>query len=308
MIEEFINKLQSDERFLTLEVTPTHSPNFTKTINSIKKLNLDKMVDGFSTTDNPLARLKYNSMFSALKLQQTFKKPCISTMSMRDRNKIALQSDMLGMNEFDLRIILALTGDPARISDQPNAKAVNEGRSTLLLDMIRCFNSGIDYSGKPFKDKPRNIFPFAVTNAAAKNKKTIYKNMITKLNHGAIALITQPVYDVENAKTLIELFEEAKKELRLLETNPTLILGFFPITKLRTAQFLASHVPGIYVPSSWMEKLLSAQNISKEEEIRVGMNLSKNTFKSLYKIHPKIHFMAANHFDTVKEILKVSFQ
>jgi 5,10-methylenetetrahydrofolate reductase len=305
MIEKFINKLQN-QKFLTLEVTPAHSPNFTKTVEVIKNLALNDIVDGFSTTDNPLARLRYNSSFSALKLQQTFKKPCIVTMSMRDRNKIALQSDMLGMNEFDLRIILALTGDPARISDQPNAKAVNEGRSTLLLDMIKCYNSGIDYSGKPFKELPKPIYPFAVTNAYAKNQKIIYKNILTKLNHGAIAIITQPVYDTENAKMLIELFDEAKKELKFLEINPTLVLGFFPITKLRTAQFLASHVPGIHVPSHWMEKLLSAKAISEEEELKVGMDLSTNAFKSLYKIHPKIHFMAANHFNIIKEILKVS--
>ncbi len=305
MIEKFINKLQN-QKFLTLEVTPPHSPNFTSIVESIKNLKLNDMVDGFSTTDNPLARLKYSSLFSALKLQQSFQKPCITTMSMRDRNKIALQSDMLGMNEYDLRVILALTGDPARISDQPNAKAVNEGRSTLLLDMIKCYNSGIDYAGKPFTEALKTIYPFAVTNAYAKNKKTIYKNILTKLNHGAIAIITQPVYDIENAKMLIELFEEAKKELNFLDVNPILVFGFFPITKLRTAQFLSSHVPGIHVPSSWMKKLLLAKEVSETQEIKVGMDLSQKAFKDLYTFHPKIHFMAANHFNIVKEILKVS--
>ncbi len=300
MIKNFIDKLQN-KNFLTLEVTPAHSTNFSTIVKNIKDLELNEIVDGFSTTDNPLARLKYNSMFSALKLQNSFNKPCITTMTMRDRNKIALQSDMLGMNDFDLRVILAITGDPARISDQPNAKAVNEGRSTLLLDMIRCFNNGIDYSGKPFKESPKTIYPFAVTNAIAKNSKTIYKNMVKKLSHGAVGLITQPVYDEENAKMLIELFEEAKKEVKLIDTNPTLILGFFPITKLRTAQFLSSHVPGIYVPQTWMEKLLST-----EDEEKTGMELSIKTFQNLYKLHPKIHFMAANNFNLVKKILEIS--
>jgi 5,10-methylenetetrahydrofolate reductase len=245
-------------------------------------------------------------MFSALQLQTNFNKPCITTMTMRDRNKIALQSDMLGMNEFDLRVILALTGDPARISDQPNAKAVNEGRSTLLMDMIRCFNSGIDYSGKPFKEAPKTIYPFAVTNAIAKNKKTIYKKMLLKLNHGALALITQPVYDVENAKMLLELFEKAKKEAKFPDTDPVLILGFFPITKLRTAQFLYSHVPGIHVPDYWMEKLAISKEKGEKEEIKMGMQLSQKAFMDIYKLHPKIHFMSANHFGLVKEILEIS--
>ena len=302
MVESFIKKLHSDS-FLSLEVTPPHAPTLDNIIENIKKYELDKLVDGFSTTDNPLARLKYDSMFSALKLQQTFNKACITTMSMRDRNKIALQSDLLGMNDFDLRVVLALTGDPAKSSDQPNAKAVNEGRSTLLLDMIKCFNSGIDYSGKPFKITPKKIYPFAVSNAYAKNIKTLYKNMLTKLSHGASAIITQPVYDKENAKMLLDIFENAKQDTKFLDNDPVLILGFFPITRLRTAQFLNSHVPGIHVPTYWMEKLLHAKEISQEEEFNVGIELSKKTFNEIYSINKKIHLMSANHFEIIKKIL-----
>ena len=302
MIENFIKKLYGSD-FLSLEVTPPHAPTLENIIENIKKYKLDSLVDGFSTTDNPLARLKYDSMFSALKLQQTFNKACITTMSMRDRNKIALQSDLLGMNDFDLRVVLALTGDPAKSSDQPNTKSVNEGRSTLLLDMIKCFNSGIDYSGKPFKIAPKKIYPFAVTNAYAKNSKTLYKNIYTKLSHGAIAVITQPVYDIENAKNILKIFEEAKKDIPFLENNPVLILGFFPITRLRTAQFLNSHVPGIHVPTYWMEKLLHAKEISEDEEFKVGIELSKKTFNEIYSLNRKVHLMSANHFEIVKKIV-----
>jgi len=302
MIENFIKKLYGND-FLSLEVTPPHAPTLENIIENIKKYKLDSLVDGFSTTDNPLARLKYDSMFSALKLQQTFNKACITTMSMRDRNKIALQSDLLGMNDFDLRVVLALTGDPAKSSDQPNTKGVNEGRSTLLLDMIKCFNSGIDYSGKPFKIAPKKIYPFAVSNAYAKNSKTLYKNIYTKLSHGAIAVITQPVYDIENAKNILKIFEEAKKDIPFLENDPVLILGFFPITRLRTAQFLNSHVPGIHVPTYWMEKLLHAKEISEDEEFKVGIELSKKTFNEIYSLNRKVHLMSANHFEIVKKIV-----
>ncbi len=304
MIESFIKKLYSNS-FISLEVTPPHAPSLDKAIADIKRYKLDKIVDGFSTTDNPLARLKYNSMFSALKLQQTFKKACITTMSMRDRNKIALQSDLLGMNDFDLRVVLALTGDPAKASDQPNSKAVNEGRSTLLLDIIKCFNNGIDYAGKPFKIAPKKIYPFAVTNAVAKNKKSIYKNLKLKLSHGAKAIITQPVYDKQSAQMLLELFEEAKKDTEFLEDDPVLIIGFFPITKLRTAQFLNSHVPGIHVPNIWVEELSIAKEKSIEQEIQKGMELSKEAFLDIYKTHPKIHFMSANHFEIASKIISL---
>ncbi len=303
MIEQLIEKLQHDS-FLTLETTPMHEPTFEPILQKIEQFELDKKVDGFTTTDNPLARLKYNALFGALKLQNRFQKPVIATMSMRDRNKVALQSDLLGANEHDLRTILCLTGDPANASDQPLLKGVFEGNSTLLLDIIQCFNSGIDYSGKPFKTQPKPIYPFAVCNAHANAPKHLMKKMATKISHGARGIITQPVYSAENATILLELFNEAKMQVNKPQASSSqLVLGFFPIVRLRTAQFLAAHVPGVHVPEMWMEKLSTAKKISEEEERKVGFELSLGTFKMLQKIHPKMHIMSADNFGLVADLL-----
>ena len=269
MFETLIQKLQED-KYLTLETTPQHEPSMHNIIEKIKKFKLQDKVDGFSCTDNPLAKLKYNSLFAAKMLQDRFQKPVIATMSLRDRNKIALQSDLLGANEVDVRAILALTGDPATISDQPHTKGVFESDSSLLLDIISCFNSGINYAGKPFAHKPREIYPFAVINSYAKNPKTLQKKMQKKIKHGALGIITQPIYDIESAKLLLEL----KAELKPNSTE--LIFGIFPITKLRTAQFLSAHVPGINVPNSWIEALREANEKGADEEYPVGFKLSKN--------------------------------
>ena len=302
MFSQLIDKLQNSS-YITLETTPGHSPKFSNVIEKIESLGLDKLVDGFSTTDNPLAKLKYNALFAAKMLQDKFDKPVIATMSMRDRNIIALQSDLLGANEVDVRAILALTGDPAKLSDQPHVKGVFESDSSLLLDIIACFNSSIDYAGKPFTIKPEQIYPFSVVNSYAKNPKTLQKKMQKKISKGAVGIITQPVYDIENTKLLLELMENAKKECSVNETNTTLILGVFPITKLRTAQFLASHVPGINVPDYWIERLRAANEISPQEEYKVGFELSRELFESIKAIHPKIHLMTANQFDIAKELL-----
>ncbi|MDD2789876.1 MAG: methylenetetrahydrofolate reductase [Sulfurimonas sp.] len=302
MFDTLINKLQNGT-YITLETTPGHSPQFSPIIEKIEELGLDKLVDGFSTTDNPLAKLKYNALFAAKMLQDRFHKPVIATMSMRDRNKIALQSDLLGANEVDIRTILALTGDPATLSDQPHVKGVFEGDSSLLLDIISAFNSGMNYVGKPFTPAPQHIYPFAVVNSYAKNPKTLQKKMQRKITHGAVGIITQPVYDLENAKQLLELKELANKEVRYDNKSAELILGIFPITKLRTAQFLSAHVPGINVPEYWIEALRSAHDISPEEEYKVGFELSKNLFDSIKAYHPKIHLMTANQFQIAKEIL-----
>ncbi len=302
VFEQLIDRLHNGT-YITLETTPSHSPRFAPIIERIAALELEKDVDAFSTTDNPLAKLKYNALFAAKMLQDRFDKPVIATMSMRDRNRIALQSDLLGANEVDVRAILALTGDPAKISDQPHSKGVFESDSSLLLDMISCFNSGIDYAGKPLAEQPEPIYPFAVINSYAKNPKTLQKKMLKKMAHGAQGIITQPVYDVENAELLLELLENAKAESEERRES-TLILGIFPITKLRTAQFLASHVPGINVPSNWIESLRKAHEISPEEEYKVGFDLSKQLFDDLKALHPKIHLMTANQFKIAKEILR----
>ena len=302
MFHTLIDKLQNST-YITLETTPGHSPQFIPTVDKIEALGLQNLVDGFSTTDNPLAKLKYNALFAAKILQERFNKPVIATMSMRDRNKIALQSDLLGANEVDIRAILALTGDPATISDQPHAKGVFEADSSLLLEIISAFNSGMNYAGKPFTHKPKEIYPFAVVNSYAKNPKTLQKKMQKKIKNGALGIITQPVYDLENAKQLLELNENAKKECCSESKSAELILGLFPITKLRTAQFLSAHVPGIHVPDIWIEKLRVANAQSPEEEYKVGFELSKNLFDDLKQLHPKLHLMTANQFQLAHDIL-----
>lgn len=300
MFDELIQKLLTD-RYISLETTPPKKPTISTIIDEISQFNLDKKVDAFTTTDNPLAKLKYSAILGAIKVQNAFNKPVIATISMRDRNKIALQSDLLGANDFDIRAFLALTGDSPRASDQPNSKGVFEGDSTLMLDIIKCFNAGIDYAGREFKTKPKPIYPFAVSNAYAKNNQTIIKKMSKKLRHGAQGIITQPIFDIDTLRILISNMNEAKSLLG--NHNSELIIGLFPITRLKTAQFLSAHVPGIFVPRSWEDALFSASKISVEEEYKVGMALSKGLYEEVMKIHPKVHIMTANKFNVAHDLI-----
>jgi len=294
--------LEIKDKVITLETTPPKLPTLEPMLEKLQKSEAYKYVDGFSTTDCPLSKLKYNSIIAAFKLQEKFKKPAIATMSMRDRNKIALQSDLLGANDLGVTNILALTGDPAKMSDQPNVKGVVEGSSILLLEIIRAFNNGMDYSGKEFKIKPKPITPFVVSNSYAKNFSSIERKIYKKVKNYAKAVITQPVYDLEIVDKMIEIMQNVKNEFNDERKEAQIIFGFFPITRLKTAQFLHSHVPGIYVPDSWIEKLIKAHKIGEKEEYKVGMELSKNLFQKLLKKHPKIHIMTANRFEIVKEL------
>jgi methylenetetrahydrofolate reductase (NADPH) len=302
MFNTLINKLHN-ESYITLETTPSHSATFNPIIETLQELELGDKFDGFTTTDNPLAKMKYNAILAAIKLQQAFNKPVLATMSMRDKNIIALQSDMLGANDFDVRSFLFVTGDPATMSDQPGAKGVFSANSIELLNIVKYFNAGIDYAGKKITIAPKEIYPFAVSNSYAKNMKSLQKKMHKKIENGALGLVTQPVYDIENAKELLALFNEAKSSYSDERSKAEIIFGIFPITRLKTAQFLASHVPGIHVPNSWIDALFKANKISSEEEYNVGIELSKKLFRDIHALHPKIHLMTANKFDIAQTLI-----
>jgi len=304
MFEKFCKKLQSDEPFITVEITPPHGASIDKIIENIKLLNLDKQVAGFSVTDNPLAKLKMDATLSAIKVQNSFNKPVIATMSMRDKNKLSLQSTLLGANDFNLRTILALTGDPAKLSDQPEVKGVLERDSTLLLSIIYRLNNGLDYNNQPLNPKPKPIYPFAVSNAYAKNMNNIKKKIIKKLNYGARGIITQPVYDLDNAKELIEIFEECKvKSVRDMAKDAKLILGQFPVVRARTANFISDNVPGITVPKDIIDEMNLAGMDGEEKEQEVGFALSKEIFDNIMKIYPKVHLMTHNRFDLCLQLI-----
>ncbi|BAF71600.1 methylenetetrahydrofolate reductase [Sulfurovum sp. NBC37-1] len=304
MFEKFCDILCGDKNFITVEVNPPHGASLDKILEDIKKYKLHEKVTGFSCTDNPLAKLKMSGVLSAIRLQQTFKKPVIATMSMRDKNKLSLQSTLLGANDFDLRCILALTGDPAKFSDQPEVKGVLERDSTLLLSIIYHLNNGVDYSNKPLNPAPKPIYPFAVSNSYARNMRSLQKRIVKKLDYGARAIITQPVYDLENAMELLELFEEAKTmSVRETSKEAHLILGQFPIVRARTANFIDDKVPGISVPKDIIDEMNLAAMDGEEKEQEVGFTLSKKIFDEMMKKHGKVHMMTHNRFDLCSELI-----
>lgn len=295
MFTQFINKLQNDT-FITLETTPGHSATCGDIIENVKNLGLDKLVDGFTTTDSPLSKMKLNSIMAAIRLQQHFAKPAIATMTMRDRNIIALQSDLLGANEFDVRAILAITGDSVKISDQPNPKAVLEGDSTKLLEIIRYLNSGTDLAQKQLKVAPKPIYPFTVSGSNVDKPDALRKKMVKKLKGGTVAIVTQPIFDAAQIAPLQAIFEEAKAQTE--NKDAQLVIGTFPVVKFKTANFLDKKVPGANIPKFWLERLENSG-----DEYQTGFELSKEIFDTVMRSHGKAHLMAANNFALARDIL-----
>lgn len=303
VFEPLLEKL-ADGSWLSLETTPGKSATFDPIIKRLRDLGLNDRVDAFTVTDNPLAKLRYGSLFGAVRLQNAFGKPVLATLSMRDRNLIGLQSDLLGCNEAGIRAFLVVTGDPASLSDQPHAKGVFEANSIELLKIMGYFNRGIDYAGKPILAAPKPIFPFAVTNAHAKNSASLKRKLQKKIENGALGVISQPVFSLEDAFKLVKIFEEAKAPYTDHRANARLILGLFPLTRLKTAQFISAHVPGIHVPDHWLSALFEANKQSQEQEEKIGLQMSKQLYHDLRQANLPVHLMTANRFENALALIE----
>jgi 5,10-methylenetetrahydrofolate reductase len=131
------------------------------------------------------------------------------------------------------------------------------------------------------------------------------KRMVKKLNYGARAIITQPVYDINNAKELLDIFEQAKLEsIRDTAKEAQLVIGQFPIVRARTANFIDDKVPGISVPKDIIDEMNLAAMDGDAKEQQVGFDISKQIFDDIMKHHGKVHLMTHNRFDLCSELIE----
>lgn len=299
---------------------------------SAQAKTLSDTIDAFVCTDSPLARFKPSSILSSIKLQNALEKPLICTLSMRDRNSMALCGEILGANEFGLRVFLSLTGDPIKLGDCAESKGVFEENSLKLARIIRDLNSGIALNGKPLASPVSKIYNFAVINSYSNNPASLATKIKRKLANAPIcAFFTQPIFARQSAEFLLEALESAKREIAQgyaqegasqERENPNcdtsyeenhqtnrdtqIIFGFFPVLSFRVAVFLRDKLPGVYIPQEWLERLESASAKGKDYEREVGLELSRKVWEELHDLCdsvPKIHFMSSNHIELLREFL-----
>lgn len=304
-IDSFMQALYSN-KCITYELCPDRSASVDNLIEKVKKAGLECMesklnaIDAFVCTDLPLAKLKHHCTLAAIKLQQNLKKPVVCTTSMRDKNSLSLSAEILGLNEFNVRLFLALSGDSIKLGDQPQAKAVFEGNSLRILEIIECLNKGRDLNGNEIHGEIKSIHGFTVMDSYSKNKDVLKKKMESKIKGGAKAIFTQPIYDIPTLDTLLEWLDEINAKYN---QSCVLMHGFFPLTRYKVALFLRDSLPGVFLPNHWVEDLESASLKGIEYEREIGMQKSMELFSSLYKKHPKIHFMNNNNTMYARKIL-----
>ena len=301
-VENFIKKLENNNEYcFTLEISPQAKYDLSYIEEKINNSQIQNYTDAFVVTDSPFANIKISPILAAIQLQQRLNnnKPFIATQTMRDKNSLALQNDLIGANYFDIRMILAVTGDAIANGNQKQAKGVFEGNSNLLIDIIKNLNKSKSLGEFTFKEPLKPIYPFCVINSYAKNDDSLKVRLAKKANSGVKAIFTQPIYEVERLDFLLKCIDELP-----LKEKPILVPGFFPVLTYKTAYFIYYKLSGSYIPEKWLSKLKKSSDKSEEEERKTAIELSSKLFEDMLKIHKKMHIMSLNNYEFVVDLLK----
>ena len=233
----------------------------------IAQLLKDK-VHAVNITDGSRAVMRMCSLAMSKLLLENGIEP-VMQISCRDRNKIDLQSDILGANALGIKNILCITGDSVKAGDQQDAKAVHQFESVRLLQQIQKFNKGIDPTFGELPDKKTFIYAGAAADPSCKNQKSLEKRMRKKKDAGAQFIQTQMVMEREN---LIEFCEKIAKPLEI-----PVIAGVFLLKSYKNALFINKHVPGANIPENILNRLKNSKN-PLEEGIKIAAEQAKDFF------------------------------
>jgi 5,10-methylenetetrahydrofolate reductase len=220
----------------------------------------------------------------------------IFQMTCRDRNRIALQSDLLGAWALGIRNVLALTGDLPALGDHPQAKGVFDLDSVTLLQAITRLNEGFDLSANELKGKPA-FFPGAVVkvenNTEASFELQIAK-MEKKVTAGARFIQTQACYDVRSFEKLMRRVEKLRVPV---------MVGIIPLKNAGSARYMNANVAGIHVPDELIDVMAKA---AKEDREKVGIQMAADLIKQMKPMCQGVHIMAVNWEKKVPEIMALA--
>ena len=255
----------------------------------IAQLLKDK-VHAVNITDGSRAVMRMCSLAMSKLLLENGIEP-VMQISCRDRNKIALQSDILGANALGIKNILCITGDSVKAGDQQDAKAVHEFESVRLLKQIQDFNKGIDPTFKELSDARTNIFSGAAADPACRNQRSLKNRMKKKKEAGAKFIQTQMIMEKD---FLIEFCEKISNPLEM-----PVIAGVFLLKSYKNALFINKYVPGANIPDNILNRLRVAKDPLQE-----GIEIAAEQAQDYINIASGVHLMAVKAEHLIPEILK----
>ncbi|MFH1676545.1 MAG: methylenetetrahydrofolate reductase [bacterium] len=266
-------KIRSGKRVITMEIHPPKGvglKRFEREANEIREY-----ADSVNVTDNQRALLKLSPIASSRILLELGIEP-ICQMTCRDKNRLALQADILSGYVLGVRNFFIIMGDPPEIGDHPDAQPVFDLHSVQALQTASKLRSGYDMAGNRLNKAPRDIFLGSACNPFPLDLAVELSKVRAKIRAGAEFFQTQPVYDIEG-------FKKYHKAIKSLGVR--IIAGYIPILDRQTLDIL-SEIPGVHFPEPLKMRLENSSDIESE-----GLSIARDTVLELLEIAGGVHLM-----------------
>jgi 5,10-methylenetetrahydrofolate reductase len=289
MVSRFKEALNSGKFVITSEVAPPKGTNLEKMTHHIDLLK--DRVDGINVTDHQSSVMRFPSLGGCLAIKERGGE-AIMQMTCRDRNRLALEADLLLAYSRGIKNILCLTGDAVPVGDHKEAKGVFDLDSLQLLKMVRQMMSGQDMGGNKLEGAVEFCAGAIVTPEARPIEPQLIK-FEKKVEAGAEFFQTQAIYDLENFTKFMEYARKFKTKI---------LAGIVLLSSARMAKYMTENVPGIFVPQYLIDEL---SKVPKEQMLAKGIEISGRTIASLKKggVCDGVHIMAIGREEVVPDIL-----
>ena len=279
--------IATQQFLITAEVMPPKGADPSHMIKMAQRLR--GRVHGVNITDGSRAVMRMSSLAAAVLLKQAGIEP-ICQMACRDRNRIALQADLMGAHALGIRNILALTGDPVKAGDYPKARSVFDLESVRLLRTIGRLNQGLDLNEKKLPDGPTALFAGAAVDPQAQSWSGLQKRFERKLEAGAQFFQSQLISDF----TRLEKF---MTQIAAPAQTPVLA-GIFLLKSAKNAAFLNRNVPGVHIPEDIINRLAAAK-----EPLQEGIAIAAEQIALARTLCQGVHIMAIRREDLIPDFL-----
>ena len=268
-----LEELLTEGRFVvTAEIGPPKGADAQKIQQKAELLR--GYADAFNITDNQTAVVRLSSVAGSLILLHMNVEP-IMQLTCRDRNRIALQSDVLGAASLGIRNLLCLTGDHQSFGNHPGAKGVFDVDSIQLLQIIKNMrDQGVFQSGDPLLAERPPMFLGAAANPYADPYEIQVDRLQKKIDAGAEFIQTQSVYNLEK---LVQWMDDVRSQG--LDKKVHILAGVTPLKSIKMAERMKFHVPGTDIPDAVYRRMTSAADPAKE-----GYAIALEIIRALKKV------------------------
>ena len=251
-------KIHDGKFVIEAELTPPKGCDPAKAVEKAKQLK-ECGVDVVNLPDGPRASARLSSFALAVLIEREANLETVLHFCCRDRNILGLQSDLMGAYALGIHNVLAITGDPPKVGNYPQAAAVFDIDSIGLVNIVHRLNHGRDL-GNNLIGKPTAIHCGVGANPGAIDLDLEIKRFEMKVKAGAEFAVTQPVYDPELLKNFLKRIEHCRIPV---------IAGIWPLVSLKNAEFMNNEVPGASVPDHIMEKMRKADTLDAQREVGI---------------------------------------